>query len=66
MRISGEIHNEAFSKFDKLLLIAHYYTLRHACRTVPALSLLGTKLSLALLRYTDIIPADKGKYAIFI
>lgn len=45
-----------------MLLITHYYGLRAACREVQSLGLIRVKLSTALLRYTDIIPADKGFY----
>lgn len=48
--------------FRKLLLVAHYYALRAACRQVPSLKSIGVKISTALLRYTDVIPADKAYY----
>lgn len=48
--------------FRNLLLITHYYALRTACRQVPSLKSVGVKISAALLRYTDIIPADKAYY----
>lgn len=48
--------------FNKLLLISHYYSLRAACRQVLSLKSIGVKISTALLRYTDIIPADKAFY----
>lgn len=43
-------------------MIAHYYTVRVICRQVQALQLIGVKISVALLRYTDLIPVDKGFY----
>lgn len=46
--------------FDQLLLIAHYYVTRSVCRTVPSLNFIAVRLSIALLRYTDTIPVDKG------
>ncbi|XP_065171784.1 intraflagellar transport protein 172 homolog [Atheta coriaria] len=48
--------------FQTLLLIVHYYAVRCVCRQVQVLKNIGTKISVALLRYTDIIPADKGFY----
>jgi hypothetical protein len=53
---------ETKSHFRNLLLISHYYALRSACRHVPTLKAVGVKISTALLRYTDIIPADKAFY----
>lgn len=50
----------AFDRFDQLLLIAHYYSTRAACRQIPALQSIGVKITTALLRYTDIIPCDKA------
>ncbi|KAG5668038.1 hypothetical protein PVAND_015995 [Polypedilum vanderplanki] len=54
--------NAAIEKFEQLLLIAHYYATRAACRQVSALQNISVKISIALLRYTDIIPCDKGFY----
>lgn len=53
---------ETKSHFKNLLLISHYYALRTACRQVSNLKGIGVKISVALLRYTDIIPADKAFY----
>lgn len=47
-------------RFDQLLLIAHYYTTRAACREFPALHSIAVRISIALLRYTELIPVDKG------
>ncbi|KNC30792.1 Intraflagellar transport protein osm-1 [Lucilia cuprina] len=44
------------------LLIAHYYCTRSACRQVQSLQPIAVRISIALLRYTDIIPVDKGFY----
>lgn len=48
--------------FRTLLLIAHYYSMRGLCRQVQSLKNIGVKISVALLRYTDILPADKAFY----
>ncbi|XP_017777562.1 PREDICTED: intraflagellar transport protein 172 homolog [Nicrophorus vespilloides] len=48
--------------FQTVLLISHYYGLRCVCRQVQVLKNIGMKISVALLRYTDIIPADKAFY----
>jgi intraflagellar transport protein 172 len=47
---------------ERLLLLAHYSTLRSACRNIGALDTLAAKLSVAMLRHTDILPADKAYY----
>lgn len=51
---------EEVDKFDNLLLIAHFYATRAACRQIPALNGVAVKISTALLRYTEIIPVDKA------
>lgn len=47
-------------RFEQLLLIAHYYATRAACREVPSLHSIGVKISIAILRYTELIPVDKA------
>lgn len=47
-------------RYELFLAIAHYYTVRLACRQVPSLHSIGIKISVGLLRYTDVIPVDKG------
>ena len=49
-------------EFESLLLIAHYYATRSAAMSQKSLDSIATKLSVALLRHTDIIPADKAFY----
>lgn len=51
-----------FDRFDQLLLIAHYYAARAAFREVQSLHTIAVRISIALLRYTEIIPVDKGYY----
>lgn len=48
--------------FEQLLLIAHYYVTRGICREIPSLNFIAIRISVALLRYTDLIPVDKGFY----
>ncbi|XP_068142396.1 LOW QUALITY PROTEIN: intraflagellar transport protein 172 homolog [Drosophila tropicalis] len=58
---SSETGQSAFSvSVQQFLLIAHYYAVRSACREVPSLQPVALRLSLALLRHTDILPVDKG------
>ncbi|KAL9903021.1 intraflagellar transport protein 172 homolog [Glossina fuscipes] len=47
---------------EQYLLIAHYYAARSACRQVQSLQSIALRITIALLRYTDIIPVDKGFY----
>ena len=49
-------------RFELYLAIAHYYTVRTACRQVPSLHSIAIKISIAILRYTDVVPVDKGFY----
>lgn len=58
----GEIENSVQDRFENLLLIAHYYVARAACREVSALNNIAVKISVAILRYTEIIPVDKAFY----
>lgn len=53
---------KTFDHFDNLLLIAHFYATRAACREVHALHPIAHKISVALLRYTELIPVDKAFY----
>ncbi|XP_014206099.1 intraflagellar transport protein 172 homolog [Copidosoma floridanum] len=51
------------SKFDRLLKATHYSSVRCASRTaLPALSGVVLKTSVALLRYTDVLLADRCYY----
>lgn len=48
--------------FQKLFLIAHYNTMRCSCVDNEQLDIIAAKLSISLLRHSDIIPADKAFY----
>jgi len=54
--------SQALQDFTLLLLISHYMALRAACMPQNALKEIATKISVALLRHTDVIPADKAFY----
>ncbi|XP_066261495.1 intraflagellar transport protein 172 homolog [Euwallacea similis] len=62
LEIASNINADTKAHFKQLLLLSHYYALRCACRQTSSLKSVGVKLSTALLRYTDIIPADKAFY----
>lgn len=51
-------------EFEKYVTMAHYYALRAACDDAGEgpLTEIGTKLSMSMLRHTDIVPADRGFY----
>ncbi|KAG7173582.1 Intraflagellar transport protein 172-like [Homarus americanus] len=50
------------NEFELLLLQAHYLAARSAYMATPQLEKLVAKVSVSLLRHTDIIPADKAFY----
>lgn len=60
IRNSNEAHSAVHNEFETLLLITHFYAARSAFKGLKNLQQLATKISIALLRYTDVIPADKG------
>lgn len=61
LRAEPNDSNDAMhDRFDQLLLIAHYYATRAACREIPSLHQIGVKISIAILRYTELIPVDKA------
>ncbi|KAK2889898.1 intraflagellar transport protein 172 homolog isoform X2 [Channa argus] len=59
---SAEANSPAHEDFEQLLLIAHYYATRSAARGVEQLMSVAAKLTLSLLRHTELIPADKAFY----
>ena len=50
----------AYNEFQRYLLVAHYFATRAACFVHHQLSSIAAKLTVAMLRYTDIIPVDKA------
>ena len=61
--ISGSGHDDqAMQQFSLLLLISHYYAMRSATKQHKTLEELSTKITVSLLRHSDIIPADKAFY----
>jgi len=43
-----------------MLLMAHYYAIRSAAMRHKSLERVATKLSVSLLRHTNVTPADKA------
>ncbi|KAL2082479.1 hypothetical protein ACEWY4_022297 [Coilia grayii] len=62
MTKSSEANSPAHEEFEQMLLIAHYYASRSAARGLDQLSAIVAKLSISLLRHTELIPADKAFY----
>ncbi|XP_030838935.1 intraflagellar transport protein 172 homolog isoform X2 [Strongylocentrotus purpuratus] len=49
-------------EFETMLTVAHYYANRSACMAQKNLEPVAAKLSIALLRHSDVVPADKAFY----
>ncbi|XP_037749516.1 LOW QUALITY PROTEIN: intraflagellar transport protein 172 homolog [Chelonia mydas] len=58
----SECEHPAHEEFETMLLISHYYATRSAAQGVKQLDVLAAKLSISLLRHTELIPADKAFY----
>lgn len=54
--------SELGKEFEKYMFISHLYAMRCAFGDISSLGALVVKLLVALLRYTDIVPADKAYY----
>ncbi|XP_014243162.1 intraflagellar transport protein 172 homolog [Cimex lectularius] len=50
------------TEFETIMMIGHYYALRSALRYLSNTDKLVAKISISLLRYSDIIPADKAYF----
>ena len=48
--------------FEKMLIISHYYAVRAAVLGQNNLNNIAAKISVSLLRYSDLIPCDKAFY----
>ncbi|KAF6103703.1 intraflagellar transport 172 [Phyllostomus discolor] len=59
---SSEANSAAHEEFETMLLIAHYYAARSAAQSVKQLETVAAKLSVSLLRHTQLLPADKAFY----
>uniref|UniRef100_A0A3P8T009 Intraflagellar transport 172 n=1 Tax=Amphiprion percula TaxID=161767 RepID=A0A3P8T009_AMPPE len=62
MSKSAEANSPAHEDFEQMLLIAHYYATRSAAKGVEQLISVAAKLSVSVLRHTELIPADKAFY----
>nr|XP_020664000.1 intraflagellar transport protein 172 homolog [Pogona vitticeps] len=59
---SSEANTPAHEEFETMLLVSHYYATRSAAQSVKQLDTVAAKLSISLLRHTEIVPADKAFY----
>ncbi|XP_073709088.1 intraflagellar transport protein 172 homolog [Garra rufa] len=59
---SSEANSPAHEEFEQMLLVAHYYATRSAAKGIDQLSSVVARLSISLLRHTELIPADKAFY----
>ncbi|XP_041831040.1 intraflagellar transport protein 172 homolog [Melanotaenia boesemani] len=62
MSKSAEANSPAHEDFEQMLLIAHYFATRSAANGVEQLISIAAKLSVSLLRHTELVPADKAFY----
>jgi len=55
-----EMGGTFYEEFQRCLQVAHYFATRAACYGYQQLASVAAKLSVAMLRYTDLIPVDKA------
>ena len=60
MSKSNEAESPQHEEFENMLLIAHYYAVRSAAMGHKSLESVAAKLSVSLLRHTEVVPADKA------
>lgn len=49
-------------EFERFLRLFHYMVISNVCQNVGGLEVVTTKASISLLRYADLIPADRAFY----
>ena len=59
---SPERESQWAKMFQRYLYVAHFNAMRCACADNEQLDSISAKISISLLRYIDIIPADKAFY----
>ena len=60
MNHSAEAGSAVHDVFQTMLYVAHLLAARSAAYGVDQLTLVASKISVALLRYTELVPADKA------
>ncbi|KAG7280372.1 hypothetical protein CRUP_022200 [Coryphaenoides rupestris] len=59
---SSEANSPSHEEFEQMLQISHYCATRCAAKGVDQLLNISTKLSISLLRHTELVAADKAFY----
>ncbi|CAH1397619.1 unnamed protein product [Nezara viridula] len=62
MTSSADSGTQIQAEFEQIMLIGHYYSLRFLTSSTKGLETITAKISIALLRYSDLIPADKAYF----
>jgi intraflagellar transport protein 172 len=57
--VAGNNTPAVIEEFGLLLLVAHYYAVRAAALPHKQLAEIAAKVAVAMLRHSDVIPADK-------
>ncbi|XP_025413024.1 intraflagellar transport protein 172 homolog isoform X3 [Sipha flava] len=60
--VANQTDSDCGKEFEKYTFVCHLYAVRCAFADISSLGTLVVKVLVALLRYTDIIPADKAYY----
>lgn len=50
------------AEFERLLTVFHLSVVSGVCQSVSGLESVATKASISLLRYADLLPADRAFY----
>uniref|UniRef100_A0A146M0F0 Intraflagellar transport protein 172 n=2 Tax=Lygus hesperus TaxID=30085 RepID=A0A146M0F0_LYGHE len=62
MNSTSDSNTPTQTEFETLMLVGHYYALRFAAKNISSLEKIVAKISISLLRYSDVIPADKAYF----
>lgn len=62
LRTSSEGGSVVHQEFETFLQISHYYAIWSISRACPSMEQVAFKIATAMLRYSDVIPADKAFY----
>lgn len=62
MNNTSDANTPTQTEFETLMMIGHYYALRFAAKNISSLEKVVAKISISLLRYSDVIPADKAYF----
>ena len=54
--------SSVLSEFDKILWVCHLNAIKIVCQEITELETIAARISISLLRYADLLPADKTFY----